>query len=288
MPETAGKPGFGMALSRRFRNRLADIGRLPDEGIDLAETALILATAERPGVPLTGYRRHLGRIATAVGAYAGDDAGDLDRRIEALVQVIARRYGYTGAEDAFDDPGGANLTRVIDGRCGLPVAIGIVYMQAARAQGWAACGIDFPARFFIRLEAESRRAILDPFDGGRIMSAPAMRAFFKAVAGNEAELTPAHYQAMGNRDVLLRLQNNIRIRHIKAERFAEALETVETMLLLAPDNGPLWRDAGMLNLHLDNIRAAVAALEAYLRRSGDDPARYRTSVLLQELRGKLN
>ncbi len=277
-----------MVLSPTFRKRLVDIGRLPDREIDLAETALILATAERPGVPLTRYRRHLTRIANAVGAYAGDDAGDLDRRIEALVQVIARRYGYKGAEDAFEDPGGANLTRVIDGRCGLPVAIGIVYLQAARAQGWTACGIDFPARFFIRLEAGSRRAIVDPFDGGRVMTARAMRAFFKAAAGNEAELTPAHYQAMGSRDVLLRLQNNIRIRHIKGERFAEALETVETMLLLAPDNGSLWRDAGMLNLHIDNIRAAVAALEEYLSRSGDDPVRYRTSVLLQELRGRLN
>jgi len=42
-----------------------------------------------------------------------------------------------------------------------------------------------------------------------------------------------------------------------------------------------------LHAHLDNVKEAVAALEEYMRRTVGDAARYRTSVLLQELRGRL-
>ncbi len=272
-----------------IRARLVRFGALADGRIDPAETALVLGSVERPGVSMEPYRRHLKRLAAEAAAYAdsADGPGGLGLRVETLAQVIARRYGYGGAEDAYDDPDSANLMRVIDRRRGLPVALGIIYIHVARALGWPICGIDFPARFLVRLEDDGNRVIFDPFDGGRLLSAKDMRDLYKAVAGNHAELTPAHYRALENRDVLVRLQNNIKVRLLRAENLEEAVETVETMLLFAPGRAALWREAGLLHARLDNVPAAVAALEEYLRHSTGDPARYRTSVLLQELRGRL-
>ncbi len=273
-----------------IRARLVRVGALDDGRIDPVETALVLASVERPGVSMEPYRRHLERLAAEAAAYAdgADGPGGLGLRVETLAQVIARRYGYGGAEDAYDDPDSANLMRVIDRRRGLPVALGIIYIHVARALGWPICGIDFPARFLVRLEDDGNRVILDPFDGGRLLSAKDMRDLYKAVAGNHAELTPAHYRALEIRDVLVRLQNNIKVRLLRAENLEEAVETVETMLLFAPGRAALWREAGLLHARLDNVPAAVAALEEYLRHSTGDPARYRTSVLLQELRGRLS
>ncbi len=272
-----------------IRARLVRFGALADGRIDPAETALVLGSVERPGVSMEPYRRHLKRLAAEAAAYAdsADGPGGLGLRVETLAQVIARRYGYGGAEDAYDDPDSTNLMRVIDRRRGLPVALGIIYIHVARALGWPICGIDFPARFLVRLEDDGNRVIFDPFDGGRLLSAKDMRDLYKAVAGNHAELTPAHYRALENRDVLVRLQNNIKVRLLRAENLEEAVETVETMLLFAPGRAALWREAGLLHARLDNVPAAVAALEEYLRHSTGDPARYRTSVLLQELRGRL-
>jgi len=277
-----------MTLPEPLRARLEAVGAHADGDIDLAETALLLAGIERPGVALDPYRRHMDRLAHEVGAYMVGGPDDLNLRIEALVQVLAKRYGYAGTEEAFEDPDAANLTRVIDNRCGLPVALGILYLHAAQAMGWPAAGVDFPARFFVRLDCKGKRAILDPFDEGRSLSPRDLRAFYKAVAGNQAELTPENYRSVGNRDVLLRLQNNVKVRHLRAGRMPAALETVQTMLLLAPEKASLWREAGLLNMRLDNVQAAVVSLEEYLSRSTSDPARYRASVLLQELRGRLN
>ncbi len=294
-----------MKLAENQKAWLKSLGRGPDADIDLTEAVLSIAAMERPGVALEPYRRHLGRLVKDVGGYAknapGGTAGRADGqglgsglglKAEALREVIVKRYGYRGSEEAFDDRHGENLMQVIDRRRGLPVMLGILYMHAARGLGWTITGIDFPGQFLVRLEDCGERMIIDSFGGGRELTPRDLREICKAVAGNEAELTPDHYRSMANRDIVLRVLNNIKVSLLKAERLEDALEYIEAMLLFAPDVSYLWREAGLLHARLDNIKAAVAALEEFLRResdggSGGDSGNSRASALLQELRGRL-
>ncbi len=263
--------------------RLSRIGELSDEDVDLAKTALLLAITECPGAPLESYSRHLEKITNEVGSHA-DKSGPLDIRAEALAQVIARRYGYGGSKNAYEDQDNANLMRVIDRRCGLPVALGIIYIRVARSLGWTIEGINFPARFLVRLEHKGERLILDPFANGVALAVQDMRKLFRASGANHSELTPDHYKPMTNRNILLRLQNHVKMRMLRCNRMEDALEVIQTMKLFAPDEARLWRETGIINARLDNIEAAIAALEEYLIRSGGDKGRYRASLLLQELR----
>ena len=281
-------------MSSDIRRRLIEIGISDDADIDLGHAALILAAADRPGVPLEPYHRHLESIAAEVCEYVGQGENeansktDLDLRIEALVQVIVRRYGYGGGEDVFDDLDAANLMRVIDSRSGLPVALGIIFIATGRALGWAITGLEFPGHFLIRLETGGERKIIDPFGGGTVMEAPDLRDMFKAVAGNHIELTPDHCRDTTNRGVLLRLQNNIKARLVRGNRWDDAVEAIETMVLFAPHQADLWHEVGLLHARLDHIKDAVRALEEYLRQTGGEDVGYNASVLLQELRAKLN
>ena len=279
-----------MRLPPDIRARLTEIGGTEDGAIDLFESALVLAAADRPGARLKPYRRHMERIISEVRTYVGgtEPTVPLGLRIEGLVQVIVKRYGYGGTDEVFDDLDAVNMMRVIDSRSGMPIAIGILFMQTARTLGWDITGLNFPGRFLVRLETDAERRILDPFAGGSVVEPRDMRDMFKAIAGNHVELRPEHYRDMGNRDILLRLQGNIKIRLLREERFDDALETLETMLLFAPDKAELWRETGFLHARLDQIKDAVRALEEYLRRCGADEARYNTSMLLQELRVRLN
>jgi regulator of sirC expression with transglutaminase-like and TPR domain len=273
-----------------IRARLTEIGGAEDGAIDLFESALVLAAADRPRTRLEPYRRHMEGIISEVRTYVGgtEPLVPLGLRIEGLVQVIIKRYGYGCTQEVFDDLDAVNMMRVIDSRSGMPIVIGILFMQTARTLGWDICGLDFPGRFLVRLEAGGERRILDPFAGGTVVEPRDMRDMFKAIAGNHVELRPEHYRDMENRDILLRLQGNIKIRLLREERFDDALETLEVMLLFAPDKPELWRETGLLHARLDHIKDAVRALEEYLRRCGADEARYNTSMLLQELRAQLN
>ena len=255
--------------------------------LPIGEAALVLASFERPRVGLARYRQHLATLAEDVGRH-GDAAGDLAARARALNEIILLKHGYSGDELTYDDLQNANLIRVVDRRKGLPVALGILYLHAARAQGWDGVGLAFPGHFLIRLTDGPERLILDPFHGGRICDAAGLRELLKAMAGQEVELSPEHYAPVADRDVLLRLQNNIKSRQLQAGRADAALRVVETMVLLAPDLPGLWHEAGLLHARVGNIRASIEALHEFILRAPDGAARHQAAALVQQLKSRLN
>src|SRR5439155_19099399 len=246
-----------------------------------------LASFERPRVDLARYHDHLRLLARDVGAHP-DTAGDLAARARALNEIILLKYGYSGDELTYDDLQNANLIRVIDRRKGLPVALGILYIHAARAQGWDAAGLAFPGHFLVRLSDGPERVIIDPFHEGQVCGAAELRELLKAATGRDSELLPEHYAAVSDRDVLLRLQNNLKARLLQTQNPERAVTVVETMLMLAPDLAELWHEAGMLHRHLGNMRAAAAALEQYVVRAPDGMSRHQAAAILQQLRTQLN
>ena len=86
-----------MKPSPKVCQHLSKIGTLDDNELELTETALMLASCERPNLDTTVYKRHLRKLTDDVAAYAGSDADNetngLQIRIEALQQVIAKRFG---------------------------------------------------------------------------------------------------------------------------------------------------------------------------------------------------
>ena len=268
----------------RFLRGLGTAGGLV---LPIAEAALALASFERPGVDLARYRDHLRLIARDVGRHPGA-AGDLAERGRALNEIILLKYGYSGDELTYDDLQNANLMRVVDRRKGLPVALGILYIHAARAQGWEMFGLGFPGHFLVRLGDGTERLILDPFHGGRICAAAELRELLKATAGADSELSPLHYAPVSDREVLLRLQNNLKARLLQARRHERALAVVETMLLLAPDLVELHREAGMLQAHQGNLRAATASFAEFVARTPDGAERHQVAALLQRLKSQMN
>ena len=266
---------------------LRDLGSSGQRVLPIAEAALALASFERPRVGPSRYREHLRVLARDVGRHARA-TGDVAARAQALNEIILLKYGYTGDELTYDDLQNANLMRVVDRRKGLPVALGILYMHAGRAQGWDTVGLGFPGHFLIRLSDGPERLILDPFHGGAVCGAAELRELLKATAGPESELLPEHYAPVSDRDVLLRLQNNRKARLLQAQRYEQAVAVVETMLMLAPDLAELWREAGTLHARLGNMRLASAALEQFVLRAPDGMARHQAAAMLQQLRSKLN
>ena len=277
-------------LSREdLEARLRLVAGQADSEIEPADCALLLAALDRPRVPLERYRHHLSQLVqdTAdLGAELGA-ATSLEARLQVLRQVIVERHGYGGDEQTYEDLQNANVMRVIDRRKGLPVTLGLLYIHAARGQGWPIDGLAFPGHFLLRLELGGARQILDPFHGRRRQPAD-LRELLKAALGAEAELRPAHTAPVGNRDILLRLQNNIKLRLLRDERPEAALQVIESMLLFAPGHGPSWHEAGLLHANLGNLRAAILGLEHYLELGADTRTLHEAARVLQEIKARLN
>ncbi len=266
---------------------LRAVGTLADEEIDLADAALLLGALDMPSVSLERYRNHVERLAGDVAALAR--AGEpLERRRRHLNAVIFDAHGYAGDAETYDAPENANLLQVIDRKVGLPVSLGILYIQAARAQGWVVDGLAFPGHFLVRMDEGDRRVIVDPFHWGQLLEADHLRGLLKQFRGADAELEPSHYAPVGNRAILLRLQNNIKSRALQASDGARGAAILERMLLIAPEAGGLWHELGMVRARLGTIKGAVEALERSLACPLPEAARSRVEAALASLTTSLH
>ena len=258
---------------------------VPDDLIDVGAAALAFAALRLPDRDLSVYREHLDRLAAEVAQLTRDVKPTRVEQVAGVLrEVIAVRHRYEGDDASYDSPDNANLIKVMDRRRGLPVSLGILYLATARANGWQAVGLGFPEHFLIRLEFGGRRLILDPFERGEMVAVPRLREIIKLKLGPQAELRPDYTMPVSNRDVLLRLQNNLKLRFVRAGMDEVASEILESMLLLAPDRAPLWREFGLLLTRMGHEHRAIVALENYLTLSGDEPGRHQAAALVEQLR----
>ena len=282
---------------RASDKQLADLERIvsqADDAIDIAEAALILSSIDHPASDLQIYRDHMKAIADAVHEKAISAKLDSENPAAedmalALSSVLANEFHYSGDEETYDDLDNANLMRVIDRRKGLPVSLGILYLAAARAQGWRAAGLNFPGHFLVRLESrDGRRVILDPFYGGRVMEAPQLRELLKVMSGTSVELEAGHYMPVKNRDVLIRLQNNVKTRRLELGQSESALHALRCMQVLDSDNPTLWREAGVIHMRLGQLKEAIEKFEVFVTHAPDGPDRTKIEQVVRELRERLH
>lgn len=232
-------------------DHLHKIGRTPDDEINLAHSALMLAGLDRPGVSFQKYEHHLEIIGLDL-ANEGQKATTAQERATSLIEVLHGRHDYSGNEEHYDDLQNANLMSVIDRRLGLPVSLSILYIHGARARGWQVEGLNFPAHFMIRIFGESDQVIMDPFHGGRIMEPQDLRQLMKTISGGKMSLQPEHYHALDNRAILIRLLNNIKTRCLQLSDFSHAINVLERMVLIDPDKIMHRYEWGLLQTHCGN------------------------------------
>ncbi len=127
-----------------------------------------------------------------------------------------------------------------------------------------------------------------PFHGGRPLETAELRELLRRVAGPTAELDSDHTAALSGRQVLLRLQNNIKSRALQAGDPATAVAVVERMLLLAPTAVALNYELGMLQIEAGNLKAAIASFDNFLAVSDDPEARAAAQQMMQGLRRRLH
>ncbi|PPR11004.1 MAG: hypothetical protein CFH41_01104 [Alphaproteobacteria bacterium MarineAlpha11_Bin1] len=259
---------------------LTKISTCDDACIDLGEGALALAALDRPEVSPDPYRDHMAKLADDVG----DSLAAGSNLSHALNGVLLRAYGYHGDRITYDDIRNANIMDVIDRKKGLPVTLGILFITVARAHGIVAEGLNFPGHFLIRLGGGRDRIILDPFNDGIERTSADLRELIKVTCGLEAELMPAHYKAVGNRDILIRLQNNIKTRHEQAGRIEKVLQVIDGMLKFAPSALFLWREAGIVHARMGNFGAAIEAFTVIVDRAESAAVRHDALSIIQKLK----
>ncbi len=205
----------------------------------------------------------LARDAVALGARRSD-GGDLGgrggRRWRAL---LAGRHGYRGDTETYDDLANANLIRVIERRRGLPVALGILWLHAARAAGGTRTASISRRISWSRSTAAGSRRCWTCSAAARGWSA---RCCVACCSGSRAagRAAPRPAAADGDaRGAAAAAEQHPGPPAARAGDLAGALACAEDMLRIAPDDAELWREAALLHPRLDQVSAALRCFERF-------------------------
>ena len=265
---------------------LRALGQKGSAVLDIARAALMFSALDHAGRTLEPYLRHLSEIASHARAETRI-ASNAEEGAQALASVLVGRYGYDGDRLSYDDPSNADFMSVIDRRRGLPVALGILYMHAARAAGLEAAGLNTPGHFLLRLSFKGSEILVDPFNGGVALDRETLGSPPKMGAPQADD--PRLAEPVSDADVLLRLANNLKLRVLQAGERTRALEVAKRMVLIAPGRAEMWIDLARLNEASGALGAAQKAYEACLAlaQSGA-PLHNEAALALHALKRRLN
>jgi len=262
----------------------ADLVSAPEPEIDLAAGALALARVEYPDLIAGHHVKQLDELAVRSGA-AG--VGDPLRALHRLREFLFDEEGFQGNADDYYDPANSCLNQVLERKLGIPITLSAVLMEVARRVGLRVQGIGLPGHFVVAASVGDDRVLLDPFDGGTILTHETAADLVARALGRRVALTAEHFAPSTPRQILARMLLNLKATYVRREEWAKGLLAVEHLLVLDGGSSAHVRDRGSLLVKLGQLLRGAADWERYLTAHPDATDADRIKRELRRVRHRL-
>jgi len=272
--------------------RLQQVLSGPEEAIDLAETALLIATHAYPDLDVAHHLARIEVLAKTLESRIQPDSGP-SQRILALNQYLFAELGFAANEKDYYDPRNSCLNEVLDRRVGIPITLSLLYMEIGARIGLPLEGVSFPGHFLVKCALPEGTVVLDPYAGGISLGVADLQKRLRDVRGDEDSnaIVTSMLSAAGKKEIVLRLLRNLKAIYLRSQQFDRALPILDWIIATVPDQPPELRDRGMIYQELECSRAALADFERYLELfpGCDDRDEVRARIIeLQRQSARLN
>ena len=236
---------------------LNQAGTVQDDGFPLFEAALACALHEQPDRDPTPARELVDEAARRLMTRLERESPE-----EAIAETLAGELHLAGDLLTYESPENADMICVCARRKGLPVALGVLYLEAARRCDLPVYGVDFPGHFLLRIETDEGPMALDPYAEGRVVlpSELSRRALLTGLTPDVAANLETLMAPVSDRSVLIRLQNNIYARASQAGDYARAERSALRRAWLNPADHHPWLDVAAARESQGALAGALQAL----------------------------
>lgn len=208
-----------------------------------------------------------------------------------LHYLLFEEEGFTGNTQDYYASANSYVPAVLETKRGLPITLSLIYRIVAEQLGFKAWGVGLPGHFLVGIEARDgvnsdeapRTMLVDPFNGGRILTPDEAHDRIQEMFGPEAEWSEEMLRPASNRHWLTRILQNLLNVFGSANQFADVAAVLEMEMLLWPNHHHLQRDLGLVLARCGMSRPASMWLDRYLRSNPDDPQKSQLKELLQVL-----
>jgi regulator of sirC expression with transglutaminase-like and TPR domain len=239
----------------------AEVIRAPEPGMDLARAALHIARIEYPSLAIDPYVDELNTLALRSHARVPDDPL---HRLHRLREFLFEEERFRGNEEDYFDPRNSCLNDVLDRRVGIPITLSLVLIEVGRRVGLPVDGIGLPGHFVVGVDVGEDRVLLDPFNGGAMLTHDACSELAARAIGRRMMLKDEHFAPVTKAQYLVRMLNNLKAIYCKQEAWPKALAVIDRLMLLHEAPAAELRDRGTVLMHLGECWLGIADWERYL------------------------
>jgi regulator of sirC expression with transglutaminase-like and TPR domain len=160
-----------------------------------------------------------------------------DKMDKTVVVEVERYYKHPKYEKFIKekkrykahDPENAFLDRVIDRRKGLPIMLSVVVMSIARRLNLPFYGANMPIHFMLVYQTHNQNILVDPFDGGTIVTYDQCYYFLKK---NGIEPRAEHLERAAESEILARCIRNLMHSYAKNHQEQKVADLKELLALV--------------------------------------------------------
>ncbi|WP_234567176.1 transglutaminase-like domain-containing protein [Rhodohalobacter sp. 614A] len=158
-----------------------------------------------PTLRIEEYRKKLDNLSAQIGSDIAYTPS-ISEKMQIMLQFVFRDLRFRGDSKDYHNPDNAYLDRVIDRRKGLPIMLSCVVMLLAHRLDLPFYGVNMPIHFMLMYETHNQEILIDPFDGGTLVSYNQCCYFLKK---NGINPKPEHLQKADEADILIRCIRNL-------------------------------------------------------------------------------
>lgn len=204
-----------------------------------------------------------------------------------LLHFFYVRLGFSGDHKDYFSSQHNLLSHVMDYRTGIPVSLAIVLQALAKSLGFVVYGVNFPGHFLLKCECENDVVVyVDPLNGNLLDKSDLSRMYFSILTELEDEGMPEEALSEAScSETIVRLLHNLKASYINQKSYSLALQAVQLLVELCPNDPYERRDRGFLLHQLDCTQVAIADYQYFIRQCPEDPSSQLLEAQLQKLSG---
>lgn len=276
---------MGMMEAGEVWNQFDRMVGVPDEEIDLARAALLIAATEYPGLSVERELFRIDEIAEGIAPRMDDDTPLY--QLNTLSEYLFDELKFAGNHTNYHDPRNSFLNDVIERRVGIPITLSLLYIEVGKRLGVPLLGIGMPGHFIVRHRDESD-VFVDPFHGGILLSEDECAERVKQVTQGSLTWDRSYLQPVRSREFIARMLRNLKVVYLQRRNYERVLATIDRVIALLPQDAVEFRDRGVVNYRLGNYTDALEDLHVYVTSGEAVSDEVTVQRLMDQIRDRLS
>jgi len=222
----------------QFRSVKDDLKRWVETGsVNILEGAYCVARFSFPDISFSYLDDYIERIRKDIWLEINNNLTALEK-VKVINYVLYEIYRFSRNQSDFYSPRNSLINQVIETRKGNPISLAIIYLAVARKLELPIYGVNLPRNFILAYKDEYEHKdvsdesvdilfYINPYNKGSVLGRREIDYF---ITRQQLEPLPEYYIPCTNRDIIIRLINNLILSYEKSGNSERATMLKELMV----------------------------------------------------------